>query len=107
MFNSAFAFRHYGIIYCCIARYAKFSALKNKYLLSLTGSRVQDWGMAWLGDTGLKVFMRLQCSCQPGPQSSEGLTGLEQQLPRCLIHYKVVGRRNPFFTACLIVITPE
>lgn len=44
-FNSAFAFRHYGIIYCCIARYAKFSALKkNKYLLSLIGSRVQGLG---------------------------------------------------------------
>lgn len=107
-FNSAFAFRHYGIIYCCIARYAKFSALKKTnicYLLQVLGSR--DWGMAWLSDAGLKVFMRLQCSCQPGLQSSEGLTGLEQQLPGRLIHYKVVGRRNPFFTACLTVITPE
>lgn len=63
--------------------------------------------MAWLGDAGLKVFMRLQCSCQPWPQSSGGLTGLEQELMGCLIHYKVVGRRNPFFTTCLTVITPD
>lgn len=37
--------------------------------------------------------------------SSEGLTGLDHQLPGNVIH-KVVGRRNPFFTGSLTVLTP-
>lgn len=77
-----------------------WSVLKQQIFVTSYRFQGQVFGNGFAGFLWLEFFHEVA-----GELSSEGLTGLDHQLPGCLIH-RVVGRRNSFFTGHLTVFTP-